>query len=137
MLLRSLALLVFFLAFSLGAQVQKVSGDYRLYQMKALSHGMFKLSFVAKTKSGSFDRLELVSDHIHFGVKKGAVLRIAGEVAHVREDGVAELSQVMVLLPSREGKTPIWMLSKKFRSQGLHGSRYLEMHAPNADYLVF
>ncbi len=130
-------LLSILLTGTLNAQVQKIAGNYRLEKIQSLEGGLFLLGFFAEVQTGKLDRLELVSDHIHFGVSKGDVLRVAGEVSQVRDDGTGELSQLMILLPTREGQTPVWILSKKFRSRGLNGSRYLKMHAPNADFLVF
>ena len=135
---RIVLLLIGFFGTSLfGNDIQHIAGDYKVAEIKSTSGGAFRVVFEAKEKSGKFDRLILDSDHVHVGVKPGSVLRISGEVAAVSDAGVVELKQVMVLLPSREGSMPVWMLSRKHPTKGLRGARYLQMHSPNADFLVF
>jgi hypothetical protein len=51
---------------------------------------------------------------------------------------VVDAYQVLLFIPKREGEMPVWMLSKheKGGRGDLNGARYLEMHAPQNDYLI-
>jgi hypothetical protein len=42
-----------------------------------------------------------------------------------------------LFLPSAQGRVPVWMLSKKGSQFDLRGAKYLDMHAPVNDYIVF
>jgi hypothetical protein len=42
----------------------------------------------------------------------------------------------MVFLPIPEGVKPVWMLSKSFKG-GENPARYIEMHDPQSDYVLF
>lgn len=114
----------------------RVAGEYKVSQIKKQPDGAFQVSFVSKHTTGRFDRLRLVTDHLHLRLKEGLSLKISAEI--VKGSGAAgEISQVLVFLPSsKHSHVPIWMISKAFSGRPLKGARYLEMHAPTSDYLV-
>jgi hypothetical protein len=114
-------------------KILRVGGVYEVASIKEVDHG-FKIEFKATAKTGKFDTLILESDHVHFSVKEGQKLRISAEV--LSSNGrTAEVSQVLLFLPHEQGVAPVWMLSRKSPGE-LEGSKYLEMHAPQADYTI-
>ena len=118
-----------------AVQVKRVGGDYQVTHVKKLGNRSFLIEFKAATPTGRFDVLRLESDHVHVAVQKGQTLRLSAEVFEDRGRS-AEVSQVVLFLPSQRGRVPVWLLSNKFPANDLRGSRYLEMHVPLKDYLV-
>jgi len=116
-------------------KIIRVGGDYEVMSIKEKDGG-FTIDFQAVTKTGKFDRLRLDSDHVHFAVKEGQKLRLSAEVVAANKD-IAEVSQVLLFLPHDQGALPVWLLSRQAGSADLRSSRYLQMHAPQADYSVF
>ena len=78
--------------------------------------------------------LILHTDHVHAGLQKGSKIRLSAEV--VSEGALLEVNQVMLFLPIPEGVKPVWMLSKNFKG-GDAPTRYIEMHDPQSDYILF
>ena len=114
--------------------IERVGGDYFIKSIDGNDSG-FVTTFAAVNPTGRFDTIRLESRHIHVAVKVGQRLRISAEVVGgtVRD---AEASQVLVFIPSRNGETPVWLLSHRHPSLDLKGARYLEMHAPETDFTV-
>ena len=138
---RVLYTLVFFAAFLLVdsqalSETLRVAGEYKVSSIKRQADGAFEVGFVSKHTTGRFDRLRLVTDHLHLRLKVGLSLKISAEI--VEESGaIGEISQVLVFLrSSQHTQVPIWLISKTFGGRPLKGARYLEMHAPTSDYLV-
>jgi hypothetical protein len=120
-----------------SASANRVGGDYKVAKIKKQQHG-FTIQFESTVKTGKYDRLILESAHVHEKIAEGSVLRLSAEVDRKKDDGSFEVSQVLLFFPSAQGKTPIWLISKNRPVQRLNGaSKYLEMHAPTSDYLVF
>ena len=119
------------------SEVKKVAGDYIVSSLKASSGGNIKITFDAVNKSGRYDKLILISDHVHMSIRGSDKVRISAEVVGTDADGSSIVSQVLVFLPSVQGPVPVWMLSRTHPPQRFSGARLLEMHAPSADYLVF
>lgn len=117
------------------AQFVRVGGNYTVKSVEKKGEHSFVVNFAAENSSGSFDLLRLESDHVHVAVKVGRTLRLSAEI--LKTDGAsAEISQVVLFFPSIEGHVPVWLISNKFPSRDLKASRYLEMHAPNNDYMI-
>ena len=119
------------------SQVTRVAGNYKVSGIKSLKGGQVQIDFTAVNPTGSFDRLTLVSDHVHMGIKSKDTLRLSAEVVEPKPKGVSPVSQVLVFLPSRQGSTPVWLLSRRHPPKGLSGAKLLEMHAPSADFQIF
>lgn len=118
---------------ALGETV-RVHGEYVVTSVEKRKIGDFKVWFSSKYKTGRFDLLALETDHLHVRIKEGLSFKIAAEV--VSADG--DLSQALIFLDSQQaGKIPVWLVSKKFISRPFKGAKYIEMHAPTSDYLVF
>jgi hypothetical protein len=117
----------------------KVGGKYRVEEMKRIADDLFAVSFVAVEPSGKFDRLIFHTQHLHLGIEQGQVLQISADVRQVKSDGAeAEVAQVVLFLPSREGATAIWMLSKDIDPGvgALQLRDYLKLHSPQSDYRI-
>jgi hypothetical protein len=117
-------------------KVERVGGTYKVDRIKRTEEGYFRITFSATTPSGRFDELILETDHLNFLIKEGNDLRISAEV--VSDSGrSAQVSQVVVFAPNLQGNMPIWLLSRKFPPRDLTGASYIEMHAPQTDYMLF
>lgn len=116
--------------------VIKVGGTYRVHAIKGSPNDQFTVVFRAVEASGDFDELVLVTDHVNFTVRKGAEVRLSAEVLKKYND-YAEVSQVVIFMPSPQGGVPVWMLSARSRAKDLRGTSYLKMHAPTTDYQIF
>ena len=111
----------------------RVGGDYVVHDIRKSGDHSFEIEFRAADPTGKYDRVILTSDHVHMAVIKGQKLRISAEVTQTK-DNVAEATQVLIFVPNSRGAMPVWMLSSRSKSLDLHGSKYLEMHAPQSDY---
>ena len=115
--------------------VERVGGDYRVARIDKLDDGTFLIEFKSLHPSGKFDVIRLNSDHVHVAVKSGDRLRLSAEVLRIT-GAVAEASQVLLFLKSSRGRTPVWLLSNRYKPRDLTGSSYLEMHVPLNDYMI-
>lgn len=117
------------------SEVLKVGGDYTVSAIEKLSEHAFRVEFKAVTPTGHFDTLRLESDHVHVAVRQGETLRLSAEI--LSEQGpIAEVAQVVLFLPSVQGRVPVWLLSNKAPAGELKATKYLEMHVPLTDYVV-
>lgn len=140
----SLALAIFFICCSVvtagekesDKNVKRVGGIYKVSLIKKLAQDDYKIEFSSVSKTGRYDKLFLESDHVHVGIDEGVELRLSAEVIEDKGD-VAEVGQVLLFFPSGDTYVPVWLLSKKFSNLQLRGSKYLEMHVPTSDYLIF
>ncbi len=115
----------------------RVGGNYKVKKIERLKDSSFLVIFESTETTGRADVIRLESDHIHMGVSEGQVLRISAEVT-ADKGKVVEAQQVLLFLPQIEGPMPVWMLSRHSRSESdLNGASYLEMHAPQSDFLIF
>lgn len=119
-----------------GAKVERVGGTYIVTRIDRTPDDAFLVEFKSEQPDGRFDSLILACDHIHLGIKLGATLRLSAEVA-ADHGGVAEVSQLVVFLPSPQGATPVWLLSRNVKTTDLRATPFLKMHAPQSDYQVF
>ena len=113
----------------------KIGGKFRISAIKKVN-GLFITEFSALTKTGKYDILVLESDHIHMGIKEGQELRLSAEI--LKTEGKKTLvNQMVIFLPAPEGDTPIWLMSKNQPGFGeLKAEKYLNLHAPQSDYLI-
>ena len=117
------------------AKALRVGGSYKVSAIEKKADGLYHIEFTSLVRSGVFDRIVLVSDHVHVRVEKGAEIRISAEIAKGHGEW-AEASQVLLFLPVGDTTQKIWMLSANSTFDRLNGSRYLEMHSPASDYSV-
>jgi hypothetical protein len=117
------------------SQILRVGGDYTVTAVDKQGEGAFHVEFRAVTPSGKFDLLTLESDHVHVAVKVGQKIRLSAEIL-TQKGAAAEVAQVVIFLPSAEGRVPVWLLSTKAEGRDLRASRYLEMHVPANDFMI-
>ena len=115
--------------------IDKVGGLYKVESIKKKGTSYFEVRFKSTNKTGKFDTLILESDHVHVGVAVGMTLRLSAEILKAKGD-TAEISQVLLFFKRGDSTVPVWLLSRK-GNPGLRGARYLEMHAPTSDYVIF
>lgn len=117
-------------------KVERVSGQYKLERIEKKVDNEYVLHFTAETKDGVHDQLVLNSEGMNVKIAEGQVVKLSAEViaSSAKEH---EITQVLLFMPSQEyGLTPIWMLSRTHETHEIRGARWLEMHAPQADYQV-
>ncbi len=117
------------------AKIEKIGGLFRIMSIERLGDQDFRIKFESEVKTGKHDKLVLRSDHVHLAMQEGQVLRLSAEV--IRDAGSElEVTQVLLFLPNDYGTTPIWLLSSQHPTQEFRGARWLDMHAPQADFLI-
>lgn len=116
-------------------KVERIGGNFTVTSIKPLKEGGFRVTFAAKDGSPRFKKLVLDSSHVHMSLAEGATLRLSADVISTNSD-TADVSQVVVFVPTRNGETPIWMLSRRAVDPN-PPARLIEMHAPQTDYQVF
>ena len=121
-------------------KMERTGGDYPLVEIttrcqSAVRPTCFRIVFDALNKTGRFDRLVLESGHVNVGVKPGDKVRLSAEIA-VDRGRTAEVSQVVLFGGIPGSQVPVWMLSSKHRAGPGPAARYIEMHAPQTDFLV-
>lgn len=121
---------------SLCGEVINIGGDYNVSSINRLENGLIEIHFSSVKQSGKYDELTLVSKHIHMGIRLGQALRISAEVVSELTNGRFAINQVLVYLPTSQGKTPVWIVAEGSNSGRLSGIPLLKMHAPSSDYLI-
>ena len=116
-------------------KVERIGGTFVVTSIKPLKGSGFRVIFSAKEGTPRFKTLVLDSPHVHMSLTEGASLRLSADVIATTGD-TAEISQVVVFVPSRGGNTPVWMLSKR-AVEPVPPARLLDMHDPHNDYQVF
>jgi hypothetical protein len=114
---------------------ERVGGTYEVTDIEQKDDGTFLINFQSVVKGGKFEFLKLESDHVHFSVVEGQKIRLSAEILGTKGN-VTEVSQVLLFLPTSQGVTPVWMLSRKGQDRDLRGSKYLEMHSPQNDFNI-
>jgi hypothetical protein len=118
-----------------ASKVLRVGGDYIVESIDKVGDRAFKVIFRADRPSGHYDTLALESDHVHVAVKVGQKIRLSAEI--LSEKGpAAEVAQVVIFFEGQQGRVPVWMLSSKASNLDLRATKYLEMHAPQTDFMV-
>ena len=122
---------------ALKENVERVSGFYRVTHIDKKPGNEYDVQFAAEVKDGVHDILLLKSDGLNVKISEGQVLKLSAEVIKTATKE-PEITQVLLFLPSQDyGLTPIWVLSKTHETHEMRGARWLEMHAPQADYQVY
>jgi hypothetical protein len=119
-------------------QVERVGGSYVISKIDRQNDGNFEIQFKSAKPNGVHDTLVLLSDHVHIGLEEGKEVRLSAEILEKRPE-YTEVSQVMVILPRKDSQAsnPIWLLSNRVSHEELKGAKYLEMHAPASDFVIF
>ena len=139
-LLRAFVLLVLLIAqvdvnaneLAQNGKIERIGGDFLVKSIHRKSDGSFAIVFESESPQAKFKTLNLESAHVHVAIVEKSKIRLSADVIDI--DGTsANVSQVVLFLPGREGRTPIWMLSKSARPKG-PPSKLIEMHVPSTDY---
>lgn len=117
-------------------KLERIGGTYRIVRLNKLGDADFQIHFESVPLTGRFDRLVLRSDHVHMSIQEGQVLRLSAEVLSSEKPEV-EVTQVLLFLSHSDyGTTPVWLLSSQHVTKDFRGSRWLDMHAPQADFQI-
>ncbi len=117
-------------------QILRIGGEFKIAKIKKLGDEDFEIAFESTVPSGKNDRLSLRTHHLHFGLTEGSRIRLSAEVKKASKD-VLEVCQVLLFLPNESyGTTPVWVLSSQYPVVELRGPKWLEMHAPQADFEI-
>jgi hypothetical protein len=117
-----------------SGRFERVGGTFLVSKIEKIKSGGFRVIFEAKSGKPKFQRLILETSHIHISVSEGQEIRLSAEIIS-QQGSTADVSQMVVYLPSRVGDTPVWLLSKHAPSSRAP-AKLLEMHAPSTDYQV-
>lgn len=117
------------------AKVERIGGLFKITRIEKLGDKDFRIKFESEPKTGKHDKLVLRSDHVHLAMQEGQVLRLSAEVLRDTSSEL-EVTQVLLFLPSDHGTAPIWLLSSDHPNRDFRGARWLDMHAPQADYTI-
>ena len=121
----------------LERHTERVSGHYRITKIEVVDKDSVSIHFEADPKTTKYKNLVLRNDQVQLGLKEGQAFRMSAEVIPGAGD-THDITQVLLFLPSAEfGEVPVWLLSNQFGPQEIRGARWIEMHAPQADYRVF
>ena len=137
--LRSFLFCILFLPSFLFASEKpfKIGGDFIVKSIKRNRYNDYSIVFKPSFKSDKLKLLVLNTDHVHSNLAEGSSLRLSAEVVRV-EAKIATVSQLVVFYPSKQGKTPVWMISKSEHSKkSFNASKLIDVHSPQSDYLVF
>lgn len=117
-------------------RIERVGGEFRVESLRPDNSG-FIVTFESTDPKADIKKIRLESNQVHVSVEEGKVLRLSAEVLSLR-NGVVEAGQVLLFLPTAGSYLPVWLLSRhKPGLSSLNGARYLDMHAPQSDYLLF
>lgn len=117
------------------AKLERIGGLFRITRIEKLGEKDFRIKFESESKTGKHDKLILRSDHVHLAMQEGQVLRLSAEVLRDTTSEL-EVTQVLLFLPSDHGTAPIWLLSSQHQTRDFRGARWLDMHAPQADFTI-
>lgn len=121
---------------AVDTRIERVGGEFRVESLLSSNSG-FVVTFASTDAKAKIKKIRLESNQVHVSVEEGKVLRLSAEVLSLR-DGIAEASQVLLFLPTAGSYLPVWLLSRHKPSlSNLNGARYLDMHAPQSDFLLF
>lgn len=118
------------------ANAVRVSGEFVVKSITADKQGFFTVIFTNTSKSAKIGTLRLETRHLHVAIEQGKRLRLSAEIGKWRGN-VVEARQILVFVPTASSHTPIWLLSRhNTGDKKLQGAKYLDMHAPQSDFLV-
>lgn len=135
LLLASLALLA--AQNNASAELVRVGGEFKVKSIaKTEDHG-FLITFTSTDRKAQVQRITLDSAYLHVSVEEGKVLRLSAEVA-TRQGSTVAARQILLLLPTPGSYLPVWLLSRSAPAlSDLKGAKYIDMHAPQSDFLMF
>lgn len=134
-----LMIVLSFVAISLQAaeppSPAKIRGSYAISSIEQKGPSEYLVRFVPEKPSDG-PILSLKTSNLHSRLKAGVSLDLVADLVK-STGGEAEASQVMVMFKVAGARVPVWLISKDYGPRNLRGDRYLDMHAPTTDFLVF
>ena len=120
-----------------SAELVRVGGEFKVKSIaKTGDHG-FLITFTSTDRKSQVQRITLDSAYLHVSVEEGKVLRLSAEVA-TRQGSTVAARQILLLLPTPGSYLPVWLLSRSAPAlSDLKGAKYIDMHAPQSDFLMF
>lgn len=129
---------ILIITINLHAEVLKVGGTYKIKSINQHDKGYFIINFESIPRTGKFDQLQLKTYNVHFALKQSDIVKISCELEpKANKNNVFEIAQVVIFLNSSQGRTPIWLTSINKPIANFDEANYLEIHAPQSDYLIF
>ena len=132
------SILVLMISINVYSEVLKIGGTYKIKSIDQHDKGYFIINFESVPQTGKFDLLQLKTYNVHFALKKSDIVKISCELeSNVNKNNIYEIAQVVIFLNSSQGRTPIWLTSINKPIANFDEANYLEIHAPQSDYLIF
>lgn len=129
--------------FLLGAQhntkpkLVRVGGEFKVKSIQKTADRNFVITFASTDNKAKVQEIILESAYLHVSVEEGKVLRLSAEVAAQR-GRVVEARQILLFLPTANSYLPVWLLSRSAPAlSDFKGAKYIDMHAPQSDFLLF
>ena len=120
-----------------GAELVRVGGEFRVKSIEKTQERGFLITFTSTDRKAQVQEITLDSAYLHVSVEEGKVLRLSAEVASQRGSTVAA-RQILLFLPTPGSYLPVWLLSRSAPAlSDLKGAKYIDMHAPQSDFLMF
>lgn len=127
----------------LGAQnntstkLVRVGGEFKVKSIQKTKDHSFVVTFASTDSQAKVQEIKLESTYLHVSVEEGKVLRLSAEVA-TQQGRVVEAKQILLFLPTASSYLPVWLLSRSAPAlSDLKGAKYIDMHAPQSDFLLF
>ncbi len=119
------------------AVLLRVGGEFKVKSIHQTADRGFTITFASTDRTAQVQEIRLTSAYLHVSVEEGKVVRLSAEVA-ARRGRVVEADQVLLFLPTANSYLPVWLLSRTAPAlSALKGAKYIDMHAPQSDFLLF
>ncbi len=120
-----------------SAKLVRVGGEFKVKSIVKTKELGFVVTFVSTDRKAQVQKITLESSYLHVSVEEGKVLRLSAEVA-AQQGNVVEARQILLFLPTPTSYLPVWLLSRSAPAlSDLKGARYIDMHAPQSDFMLF
>ena len=120
-----------------SAELVRVGGEFKVKSIEKTEDRGFLITFTSTDRKAQVQEITLDSAYLHVSVEEGKVLRLSAEVASQQGSTVAA-RQILLFLPTPGSYLPVWLLSRSAPAlSDLKGAKYIDMHAPQSDFLMF
>ena len=120
-----------------SAKLVRVGGEFRVKSIQKTKDRGFVITFASTDSKAQVQEIILESTYLHVSVEEGKVLRLSAEVA-AQQGRVVTARQILLFLPTAGSYLPVWLLSRFAPAlSDLKGARYIDMHAPQSDFMLF
>lgn len=116
-------------------QTIRVAGDFIVSSLQPSYQGGFSVTFRSELPTSRFNTLKLSTDHVHASIQVGQKIRLSAEVSE-DEGQKAEVSQVVIFVPTEMGSASVWLMSNRNFPVDLQPVSFLKMHSPQTDFLI-